>query len=66
VADKKASLILELKDFASAGLGKVSSAMGNLRNVALGVAAGVASVVAVMAKALGAYADQETAIIVTF
>ncbi len=60
---KKASLILELKDMASAGIAKVTGAMGSLVSVAAGVTAGLAVLFAGMMKALAAYGEQEAAIV---
>ena len=59
---KKASLILELKDMASAGIAKVTGAMGSLVSVAAGVTAGLAVLFAGMMKSLAAYGEQEAAI----
>ena len=59
---KKASLILELKDMASAGIAKVNGALSSLTAVAAGVAASMAVLFAGMMKALAAYGEQESAI----
>lgn len=62
MADKKASLILELKDAASAGIAKVTGAMGSLMAAAAGVTAGLAVLFAGMMKSLAAYGEQEQAV----
>lgn len=62
MADKKATLILELKDKASRGLGKLTGALKKLRAGWLGVAAAVTGAVVVGAKAVKAYAKQEDAV----
>ena len=61
MADREATLILRLKDLASAGLEKVQSAYEGFRAKLLTVTAAMAALAAVAASSLKAYAEQEAA-----
>lgn len=62
MADKRASLILELKDLASSGIAKVTTAIGGLKTAIFGATAVLGTLVGVMAKALSSYGEQEAAV----
>ena len=62
MADKKATLILELKDKASRGLNKLTGSLKKVRISWLGVTAAVGGAVAFGIKAIKAYSKQEDAI----
>jgi hypothetical protein len=61
MAERKATLILELKDLASKGMGAVESGLGKLKANFLAVSAAVAGLTAFLASSVKAYLDQENA-----
>ncbi len=58
----EASLIIKLKDEATAGLNKISSSLGSLKTAFFAVTATVASFIAVGYQAIKAYAEEEASI----
>ena len=59
MADEEANLIIRLKDEATKGITSLKGSLDKLRAAWLGVAAAVAGAVAIGAKAIAAYAEEE-------
>lgn len=62
MADKKATLLIQLKDQASAGISKLTGLVGGLAGGFLGVTSAVAALTAGIYASLSAYSEQENAI----
>jgi len=60
--EKKASLIVTLKDMASAGVGKLKSAMGGLKTAIKGASVALAGIGAFLVKAAVAWGTQQEAV----
>ena len=62
MSEKRATLIITLKDLASGGMKSLSSGLDTLNSKWLGVSAAVAGTVAFLADCLRAYSEQENAV----
>lgn len=62
MADKKATLLIEIKDTASAAIGKLKGALSSLASSALGVTLSIAGLVAGIYSSLSAFSEEESAV----
>lgn len=62
MADKKASLTLELKDMASVGIHRLFTSIGGLKERAVALGSVIVALTAIIVKSISAYSEQEEAV----